>query len=165
MIQTRSAESRSRSAMLALLSSDITASPGRCSAHSAISRSWAARSPASFSSRALEALAADLGQQLAGDGGRPGGVRVVVVAGRHRGVGQVGARAGGVGHRVRLPSRQLLKRLWVRSRPAASSDSTASAARSTWKGSTLRSTEAYGESTKSAGDWRPGGRPMPTRTR
>ena len=57
------------------------------------------------------------------------------------------------------------KRFCVGSSPSASRASVASAARSTAKSSSLRSVAEKRLSTKSAGSWRPGGRPMPKRTR
>ena len=59
--------------------------------------------------------------------------------------------------------------MWKRScaamRPSEAIISTASAASSSTFGSTCRSVEEKGFSTKSAASWRPGGRPMPMRTR
>jgi len=90
---------------------------------------------------ALEALATHLEQQLAGDGGGPGGEAVVV--------GQdVVGRDGGGSHGFTSEDRrmgwsgagaQVLNRPWAFSRPSVSRLSTASAARSTWNGSTFRS--------------------------
>ena len=84
---------------------------------------------------ALQALLADLEQAGSGDGGEPGGEDVVVGGG-------LGGRGAGIeGHRVTLATAgQELKRCWVRSRPSVTSVSTASAAWSTWNGSSLRST-------------------------
>ena len=84
--------------MLALLSSDITASPGRCSAQQRHQQVVGGQVAGVLELLALEALAADLGQQVAGDGGRPGGEGVVVVAvgtGRRAGRARRGASVTG----------------------------------------------------------------------
>ena len=54
---------------------------------------------------------------------------------------------------------------WAVARPRSSKASTASAARSIISGSSLRSAAVKSRSRKSAGSWRPGGRPTPTLTR
>lgn len=57
------------------------------------------------------------------------------------------------------------KRCCASSRPTSTTDSTASAAVSRVKGSSARSVDEKSLSTKAAGSIRPGGRPIPTRTR
>lgn len=60
---------------------------------------------------------------------------------------------------------QLLKEFCAASKPLLSSVSTASAARSTSRANSSRTAAGKGDSTKSDGACRPGGRPIPKRTR
>src|SRR4051812_47996393 len=62
-------------------------------------------------------------------------------------------------------SGQELKALWVRSSPSRTRCSTASAARETSMATSVRAEAGKLLSRKSAGSWRPGGRPTPIRTR
>ena len=121
--------------MLALLSSDITASSGPVLGAQRHQQVVGGQVAGVLEGLALEPLAADLGQQLTGDGGGPGREGVVVAAATSGGAG--GRQRGRRSRRARYP----LKSFWVRSSPSVSRDSTASAARSTWNGSTLRSAD------------------------
>jgi hypothetical protein len=86
-----------------------------------------------------------------------------------------GQRAGAVftleeaaepaGHGWRGPQVRAWTSFCAASRPRARSVSVASTASASRRSSCLRSVEEKSLSTKSAGSWRPGGRPMPTRTR
>jgi hypothetical protein len=133
MIHTRAAESRAVFAMLSALSSDSTASSGRCRAHSSISSRCAARSPASLSSRPSSPCPRTSVSRSP--------ARVAAQAAKAWSSSR--ASAGGTGRfDVSVTGRGYrLNWLWVFSSPWVSSDSTASAAWSTWNGRIFRSIE------------------------
>ena len=139
-IQTRSAVSRSLSSFP---SSERTASPGRCSARSRISRSCAARSPASLSSRPVRPCsrtcsrrspavvashAASTWSSVAAASGGVPGTKVSVTRSPYSGAVPAGPGAAGSGFPARASSpapssRSAASRIAAKSRSARSATS------------------------------------------